>query len=68
MQRDGAWGKKNYNELYPKYSDITIVRFAKINRSRWAGHVQRTNDERTAKGIMKHKKVGKRKVGRPKNR
>ena len=31
-------------------------------------HVQRMDDESTAKRIMKHKLIGKRKIKRPKNR
>ena len=66
--RDRVWRKRNHNELYAKYNDITVVLFAKINRLRWVEHVQRMDDERKAKRIMKHKPIGKRKFGRPKNR
>ena len=58
IQQDGVWRKRNNNELYAKYNDIIVVRFAKINRLRWAGYIQTMDDERTAKIIMKHKPIG----------
>ena len=39
-----------------------------IRDRKWAGHVQRMDDERMVKIIMKHKPIGKRKIERPKNR
>ena len=65
IEQDGVWRKGNNNELYAQYNGNTIVRFAKINRLRWAGHVQSmwmTN--------VRQKELSntKRKIGRPKNR
>jgi hypothetical protein len=45
-----------------------IVRFVKARKIRWVGHVERMEDSRTAKRVMREKIYTRRKRGRPKVR
>jgi hypothetical protein len=45
-----------------------IVKYIKINRLGWAGHVIRMDNNRTIKKVLDTKPIGTRKIGRPKLR
>ena len=60
---NGEWRK----ELYSLYRSPNIVRVIKSRRLKWAGHVARMEDDRSAFKILKDKPTGKihlRKPGR----
>ena len=58
-----------YNhELYSLFKEPDIVKFIKIRRLEWAGHVLRASDQRIMKKVFKTMPEGTRKVGRPKMR
>ena len=47
------------------YRSPNIVRVIKSRRLRWAGHVARMEDDRSAFKILRDKSTGKRSLGRP---
>ena len=50
------------------YSSPNIVRVIKSRRLRWAGHVARMEEGRSAFKILTGKPTGKRPMGRPRRR
>ena len=62
------WRRRFNHELMQLYGQPDIVRTTKVNRLRWLGHVQRMDDDRIPKKILKSKPEGKRSAGRPKSR
>jgi hypothetical protein len=50
------------------FNEPDIVKYNKISRLGWAGHVIRTDNNWTVKKAFKTKLIGIRKVGRPKLR
>ena len=50
------------------YRSPNIVRVIKFRRLRWAGHVARKEEDRSAFKILNGKPTGKRPLGRPKGR
>jgi hypothetical protein len=61
--------RKRYNhELYELFNDSDIVKYIKINRLGWAGHVIRIDNNKMVKKVFNTKPVGTRKIGRPKLR
>jgi hypothetical protein len=60
--------KTAYEELHELFSLPSIIRMIKSRRVRWAGHVARMGEKRTACRILVGKPEGKRPVGRPRCR
>jgi len=54
--------------LYELFNEPDIVKYIKINRLGWAGHVIRMDNNRTVKKVFNTKPIGIRKTGRPKLR
>jgi hypothetical protein len=44
----GGWRKLHNEELYNLYSPLSKIRMIKSRRMRWAGHVARMGEKRTA--------------------
>jgi hypothetical protein len=65
----GQW-RRIYNfELYKLYVEPDLVKYIKINRQKWAGHVMRMhNNNNITKRIFNTRPEGKRRTGRPKLR
>jgi hypothetical protein len=59
---------KNRYELYKLFNEPDIVKYIKINRLGWAGHVIRMDNNRTVKKVFNTKPIRIRKIGRPKLR
>ena len=55
-------------ELHSLYRSPNIVRGIKARRVRWAGHVARMEEGRSAFKILTDKPTGKRLLGRPRRR
>jgi len=57
--------KEQQNDLY---SSPNTVRVMKSSRLRWAGHVERMDEERVVYRVLVRKSGGKRPLGRPRRR
>ena len=68
IQEAGLWRQRMNDELYEIYKDCSIVAFIKSVRIRWAGHVQRMAESKTAKKVMTGSMQGGRSQGRPRKR
>jgi hypothetical protein len=64
----GDWRKLHNEELYNLYSSPNINRMIKSRRMRWAGHLSRREEKRSAYRILLGKAEGKRLQGRPRRR
>jgi hypothetical protein len=64
----GDWRKLHNEELHNFYSSPNIIRMSKSRRMRWAGHVARRKEKRSAYGLLVGKPEGKRPLGRPRRR
>lgn len=62
------WRRRFNHELYQLYNEPDIVKYIKINRLRWLGHVQRMEEERVPLKVLNTNPDGNRKPGRPKTR
>jgi hypothetical protein len=61
----GGWRKLHNEELYGLYSSPGIVRVIKARRMRWAGHMARMGEVRSAYNILAGKPEGRRPLVRP---
>ena len=55
-------------ELHALYRSLNIVRMIKSRRLRWAGHIGRKEEDRSAFKISTGEPIGKRPLGRPRLR
>jgi hypothetical protein len=62
----GGWRKLHNEELHNLYSSPSIIRMIKSWRLKWAGHVVRMVEKRTAYRILVGKTERKRPLGRNK--
>ena len=65
---NGEWRRLHNEELHSLYRSPNIVRVIKSRRLRWAGHVARIEEGRSAFKILIGKPTGKRPLGRPRRR
>jgi hypothetical protein len=68
VQENGVWRKRYNHELYELFNEPDIVKYIKINRLGWAGHVMCMDTNMTVKKVFNTKPVGIRKIGSPKLR
>jgi hypothetical protein len=61
----GGRRKVHNEELHNLYSSSSIIRMIRSRKMRWAGHVARTGEKRTASRILVGKPEGKRRLERP---
>jgi hypothetical protein len=52
VQENGVWRKRHNHELYKLFNEPDIVKYIKINRLSWAGHVIRMDNNRTVKKVL----------------
>ncbi|KAJ4442298.1 hypothetical protein ANN_12166 [Periplaneta americana] len=64
----GEWRKLHNAELHALYSSPDMIRDIKSRRLRWAGHVARMGESRTAYRVLVGRPEGKRPLGRPRRR
>jgi hypothetical protein len=64
----GGWRKLRNEELHGLYSLHSIVRVIKARRMRWAGHVARMGEVRSAYIILVGRPEEWRPLGRPRRR
>ena len=60
--------RRLHNELHSWYRSLNLVRVIKSNSLRWAGHVGRMEEVRSAFRIVKDKSAGIRPLGRLRRR
>ena len=65
---NGQWRSLHNEELHGLYRSRKIARVIKSRRFRWAGHVARMEEGRSAFKILTGKPIGKRPLGRPRRR
>ena len=63
----GSWRIRNNQELY-QLSGENDVKFCKLSRLRWAGHVIRQDDDDLSRRVLLSEPGGKRPRGRPRLR
>ena len=70
LKRDenGKWRRIYNEEIHSLYRSPNIVSVIKSRRLRWAGHVARMDEGRSAFKILTRKHTGKRPLGRPRRR
>ena len=59
----GEWRRLHNEELHSLYRSLNIVRVIKSRRLRWAGHVARMEEGRSAFKVLTGKPTGKRPWG-----
>ncbi|KAJ4426655.1 hypothetical protein ANN_26453 [Periplaneta americana] len=64
----GEWRKLHNTELHALFSSPDIIRNIKSRRLRWAGHVVRMDESRSAYRVLVGRPEGKRPLGRPRRR
>ncbi|KAJ4444348.1 hypothetical protein ANN_06140 [Periplaneta americana] len=64
----GEWRKLHNTELHALYSSLDIIRNVKSRCLRWAGHVARMGESRSAYRVLVGRPEGKRPLGRPRHR
>jgi hypothetical protein len=64
----GDWRKLHNEKLHNLYSLPNVIRIIKSRRMRWAGHVARMGEQKTAYRLLVGKAEGKRLLGRPRCR
>ena len=65
---NGERRRLHNEELHSLYRSRNIVRVIKSRRLRWAGHVARMEEGRSAFKILTGKPIGRRPLGRPRRR
>ena len=65
MDENGEWRRLHNEELHSLYRSPNIARVIKSRRLRWAEHVNRMEEGRSAFKILTSKHSGKRPLGRP---
>ena len=65
---NGEWRRLHNEELHSLFRSPNIVRVIKSRRLRWAGHVARMEEVRSALKIFTGTPTGKRPSGRPRHR
>jgi hypothetical protein len=66
VRQGREWRIRNNEEIIIRKKDV--VRFVKARRISWMGHVERMEDSRMPKRVMREKIYTRRKRGRPKVR
>ena len=68
MDENGEWRRLHNEELHSLYRSPNVVRVIKSGRLRWAGHVARMEEGRSAFRILTGKPTGKRPLRRSRRR
>ena len=65
---NGEWRRLHNEELHSLYRSPNILRVIKSRRLRWAGHIVRIEEGRSAFKILTGTPTGKRSLGRSRRR
>lgn len=64
INEGGKWRRRYNSELYQLYNGHDIAAYIKVQRLRWAGHIQRTTEDYPPKEILNGRVYGNRRPGR----
>ena len=67
-EETGEYRRLHNRELEELYDSPSIVRIIRSRRARWAGHVARMGEDRTARRVLEGRPGGNRPLGRPRQR
>jgi hypothetical protein len=65
---NGEWRRLHNEELHSLYRSPNIVRVIKSGRLKWAGHVAKIEEDRSAFNILTSKPINNRPLGRPRSK
>ncbi|GFY01741.1 putative endonuclease-reverse transcriptase [Trichonephila clavipes] len=65
IQVNGSRRRRSNLELHKIYKQSDIVKFVKLQRPKWAGHLAKMNEDRCCKKFFLAKPMGNRTPGRP---
>ncbi|GFV40637.1 uncharacterized protein TNCV_2117131 [Trichonephila clavipes] len=65
IPKNGTRRRRSNLELYQSYKESDIIKFIKIQRIKWAGHVIRMDENRTTRKVFNAEPIGSRRKGRP---
>jgi hypothetical protein len=68
VEENGTWTKRYNLELYTLFNEPDIIRFIKVKRLEWAGHLISASENRMIKKEFNTKPNVTRQVGRPRLR
>jgi hypothetical protein len=64
----GNWHRRTNKKLCELFKEEEVVKFIKLSKLRWAGHVMRLNDNDPDRKVLMSQPGGSRSKGRPKLR
>lgn len=65
---NGAWRRRTNAELQHLFGAPDVMRFIKVGRLRWLGHIERMGNDRVPKKLLQGRPEGTRRAGRPRPR
>ncbi|GFT88767.1 uncharacterized protein TNCV_906081 [Trichonephila clavipes] len=65
IQENGMWRRRSGLELYRSYKESGTANFIKIQRTKWAGHVVKMDENHTTKKVFSVQPIGTRRKNRP---
>jgi hypothetical protein len=68
VEENRTWRKRYNLELYKLFNELGIIRFIKVKRLEWPGHLICASEKQIIKKIFNTKPEGTRKMGRPRLR
>ena len=68
VKEGGKWRIRTNQEIYQQCGENDIVKFCKLSRLRWEGHVTRQDDDDLSRRVLLSEPGGKRPRGRPRLR
>jgi hypothetical protein len=68
IQDGGIWRSRYNSDLYTFYKEPKLTTAVRVDRLRWAGHVQRMEDEQMPERLLYAETRGRKNVERPRSR
>jgi len=68
LEKNEQWRIRYNHEIYQLFAEADLATTTRLQRLKWAGHLQRMEESRVVKRIFNQKLEGKRPVRRPRAR